>query len=72
MCVAGRELAKAEVLNDIDRDLVTLFRVLQGHLEEFLRFFKWALVSRDEFERLLRVEPDTLTDIQRAAWFNCL
>src|SRR5690349_2800885 len=33
-----REPARAEVLNDINRDLVTLYRVLQNHLEEFLRF----------------------------------
>lgn len=62
-----REPASAEVLNDLNKELVTLFRVLQWHLEEFLRYFKWALVSRDEFERLNRQPPDTLTDIQRAA-----
>jgi DNA adenine methylase len=58
-----------EVLNDINREIVTLYRCLQWHLEEFVRYFKWVLVSRDEFERLKRVEPDTLTDIQRAARF---
>lgn len=59
----------AEVLNDINRDIVTLYRVLQHHLEEFVRYFRWVLVSRDEFERWLQVRPDTLTDIQRAARF---
>lgn len=68
----AREPVKTEVLNDLNRELVTLFRVLQHHLEEFLRYFKWALVSRDEFERLKRVEADTLTDIQRAARFYYL
>lgn len=51
---------------------VTLYRVLQYHLEEFIRYFKWVLVSRDEFDRCLRVEPDTLTDIQRSARFYYL
>lgn len=32
----------------------------------------WVLISRDEFERLKRVGPDTLTDIQRAARFYYL
>lgn len=68
----AREPVRTEVLNDLNRELVTLFRVLQWHLEEFLRFFKWALVSRDEFQRLRRVEPETLTDIQRAARFYYL
>ena len=61
--------SKVEVINDINRDLVTFYRVIQHHLEEFVRYFKWVLISRDEFERLKRVNPDTLTDIQRAARF---
>ena len=60
------------MLNDLNQDIVTLYRVLQHHLEEFIRYFKWVLVSRDEFERWLRVAPDTLTDIQRAARFYYL
>ena len=61
--------SRVEVLNDINRDLVTLYRVVQNHLEEFVRSFKWALASRDEFERQRAAAPDTLTDIQRAARF---
>lgn len=61
--------SKAEIINDVNVDLVTLYRVIQHHLEEFVRYFRWMLVSRDEFERLKRVEPDTLTDIQRSARF---
>lgn len=64
--------SKVEVINDINREIVTFYRVIQHHLEEFVRYFKWILVSRDEFERLKRVEPDTLTDIQRAARFYYL
>jgi DNA adenine methylase len=67
-----RTPAKSEVLNDLNGELVTLFRVLQHHLEEFMRCFKWALVARDEFYRLDRQPPDTLTDIQRAARFYYL
>ena len=61
-----------EVINDINRELVTFYRCIQHHLEEFVRYFKWVLVARDEFERLKRVDPDTLTDIQRAARFYYL
>ncbi|KAF1692773.1 restriction endonuclease subunit M [Pseudoxanthomonas jiangsuensis] len=63
------EPAKVEVLNDAQRDLITLYRVVQHHLDEFVRQFRWQLVARDEFQRLLQAEPDTLTDIQRAARF---
>lgn len=61
--------SRVEVINDINKDIITLYRCLQWHLEEFVRYFKWALVSRDEFNRLKKADPDTLTDIQRAARF---
>ncbi|WP_298434610.1 DNA adenine methylase [Geobacter sp.] len=61
-----------EVLNDCNDDLITLYRVLQHHLEEFVRHFKWSLVSRRMFEWLKRTPPETLTDIQRAARFYYL
>lgn len=59
----------AEVLNDINGDIVNLYRVVQHHLEEFVRQFKWALTSRRIFEWLQDTNPATLTDIQRAARF---
>ncbi|MEQ1667204.1 MAG: DNA adenine methylase [Sulfuriferula sp.] len=64
--------SKVEVINDINSDLVTLYRVIQNHLEEFIRYFKWSLISREEFIRLQSVQSDTLTDIQRAARFYYL
>lgn len=41
-----KEPSKVEVINDINKELITLYRVVQNHLEEFIRSFKWALVSR--------------------------
>ena len=64
-----RPESEVEVLNDLNRDVVTLYRVVQHHIEEFVRYFKWMLVSRDEFDRMRRVDPETLTDVQRAARF---
>ena len=64
-----KDPSKAEVLNDINSDLVTLFRVLQNHLEEFVRHLKYLLCSREEFERFKAMRPETLTDIQRAVRF---
>lgn len=64
-----KEPSKVEVLNDINGELVNLYRVVQHHLEEFVRQFKWALSSRQIFEWEQRKDPETLTDIQRAARF---
>lgn len=63
------EPAKVEVLNDLNGDLVNLYRVVQHHLEEFVRQFKWALSSRQIFEWQKMAVPETLTDIQKAARF---
>lgn len=61
--------SKAEVINDISRDVATLFRVLQRHFQAFMDMLRWQLTSRAEFERLRRAAPDTLTDLERAARF---
>lgn len=62
----------SEILNDINGDLVNLYRVVKNHLEEFVRQFKWALVSRELFKWLQDTPPASLTDIQRAARFYFL
>lgn len=61
--------AKVEVLNDINGDMVNLYRVVQHHLEEFVRQFRWALASREIYGWTKATPPATLTDIQRAARF---
>jgi DNA adenine methylase len=43
--------AKTEVLNDVNGELVNLYRVVQHHLEEFVRQFKWTISSREVFTR---------------------
>lgn len=65
----AKEQSDVEVLNDINGELVNLYRVVKNHLEEFVRQFKYALTSR-EIYRWLQITPaETLTDIQRAARF---
>lgn len=64
--------APVEVLNDINGDLINLYRVVQHHMEEFVRQFKWALSSRQLFKWQQEMKPETLTDIQRAARFYYL
>ena len=61
--------APVEVINDINGELVNLYRVVQHHLEEFVRQFKWALSSRQVFKWLQEQPTEPLTDIQRAARF---
>lgn len=66
------EQAKVEVINDLDGELINLYRVVQNHLEEFIKQFKWALTSRQMFKWLKNAYCEGLTDIQRAARFYYL
>lgn len=60
---------RAEVINDRGRDIANLFCILQRHYPQFLDCLRFQLTTRAEFERLVRVDPDTLTDFERAARF---
>lgn len=63
---------KVEVLNDVNDELISLYRVLKHHPEELVRQFKYALSSRKIYEWQQSTPPETLTDIQRAARFYYL
>lgn len=64
-----REPAPVEVINDLNGELVRLYRCVRHHLDELVRQFRWALVSREMFKWAQSERPETLTDIQRAARF---
>ncbi|KQU53214.1 DNA methyltransferase [Sphingomonas sp. Leaf339] len=59
----------AEVINDISGDVAGFFRILQRHYLALMDLLRWQITSRAEFDRLLAQDPDTLTDLERAARF---
>jgi DNA adenine methylase len=59
--------SEVEVLNDLDREIVNFYRVCQWHHDELIRYFKFSLVSRSQFDLFKTTDPAALTDIQRAA-----
>lgn len=61
--------SKVEIINDINRELTNLYRCVKHHLGELVAQFRWMLVARDDFDAFLKLPPDALTDIQRAARF---
>lgn len=63
---------QVEVINDRSRDVANFFRVLQRHYQALMDEMKWRLSSRAEFERLQAVDPEGLTDLERAARFYYL
>ncbi|MBF0583069.1 MAG: DNA adenine methylase [Magnetococcales bacterium] len=64
--------AQCEVLNDINSDVVNLYRVVQHHWGAFTESLRWVLPSREEFDRLQATPSVALTDIQRAVRFYCV
>lgn len=61
--------SKAEVINDLNRDVANLFRILQRHYVPLMDMLRWQVTSRDEFERLRSSEAGSLTDLERAVRF---
>lgn len=68
----GKPRSDVEVINDIDNELVTFFRVVKDKPEELIKSFDFTLVARAEYERLAAIDPVTLTDIERAHRFYYL
>jgi DNA adenine methylase len=64
-----KQPSPVEIINDLDGDVVTFFRVCQLHYQELVRFLKYLLTSREWFDLLQAQDPKTLTDVQRAARF---
>jgi DNA adenine methylase len=58
-----------EAVNDRSKDVATFFRVVQRHHQALLDMLRFQIASRADYERLLKVEPDTLTDLERSARF---
>ena len=68
----GKEKSKVEVLNDIDGEVVNFFRVVKEDPKGLIDYFRWDLVSREEFKRLTKLSPKTLDPISRAHRFYYL
>lgn len=61
----GKEL---EVFNDINSNLINLYRCIKYHGEELQKELNWLLVSREQFfDNKCQLDVRGLTDIQRAA-----
>jgi DNA adenine methylase len=64
-----RKPAEVEVLNDVNGEVMNLYRVIKNHLDEFAKQFRFIVSSRLLFENHKDTPPHVLTDIQRAARF---
>lgn len=64
--------AALEVFNDINGNLVNLYRCVKYHPEALQKELEWILISREQFfDCVAQSEVRGMTDIQRAARFYC-
>ena len=64
-----KQPSQVEILNDLDEEVFNFLRVCQLHHGELIRYLQFCTVSRKWFELFQKQDPQTLSDIQRAARF---
>lgn len=67
-----KRFSKVEVLNDTNKDLINLYKIVKYHPDEFVKQFDFELISRFVFDNIKKQNIDNLTDIQKAARFYYL
>lgn len=65
----GKEPSKVEVINDIDKELINLFRMIKYHAPEIERMLEYEFSGRDIFEEYKNATIESLTEIHRAVRF---
>ncbi len=64
--------APMEVFNDVNGELINLYRIVKFHPEALQKELEWLLMSREQFFDELNRNTRGMTDIQRAARFFCV
>ncbi len=65
----GKEPSKVEVVNDVDKELINMFRMIKYHAPEIERMLEYEFSGRDMFEEYKHCTVEYLTEIQRAVRF---
>lgn len=64
-----KPLANVNVINDLNGELINLYKIVKHHKDELLKQFDFELYSRQRFKEFISMDKSHLTDIQRAAIF---
>jgi len=65
----GKEPSKVEVINDIDKELINMFKMMKYHEPEITRLMQYEICSRDEFDEYAKADVNSMTDVQRVIRF---
>lgn len=65
----GKEPSKVEVINDLDQELINLFKTIKYHAPEVERLLAYEFSGRDIFDEYKNATLEYLTEIHRAIRF---
>ncbi|MBU3131606.1 Dam family site-specific DNA-(adenine-N6)-methyltransferase [Clostridium gasigenes] len=65
----GKEPSKIEVVNDVDKELINMFKMIKHHGPEMERLLKYEFSGRDIFEEYKNFSLEYSTDVNRAIRF---
>lgn len=65
----GKDPSKVEVINDIDKELINLFKMIKYHAPEVERLLQYDFSGRDIFNEYKNEHVESLTEIYRAVRF---
>lgn len=65
----GKDSSKTEVINDIDKELINLFKIIKYHAPEIERMLEYEFSGRDIFEEYKHCTVEYMTEIHRAVRF---
>jgi Site-specific DNA methylase len=65
----GKNPSKVEVINDIDKELINLFKMIKYHAPEIERMLEYEFSGRDIFEEYKNHSIESPTEINRAVRF---
>ncbi len=65
----GKEPSKTEIINDIDKELINLYKMIKYHAPEIERQLEFEFSGRDVFEEYKHLNLEYLTEINRAVRF---
>ena len=68
----GKEPSKIEVINDIDKELINLFKMIKYHSSEIERLLEYEFSGRDIFEEYKNYNVNYLTETQDHPLFSFL
>jgi DNA adenine methylase len=68
----GKEPSKVEVINDINGDLINLYKVLQKNPDQFYDQIYYMLASRQQYYDVMNIlegNRENISDVERAVYF---